>query len=175
VDLMRHRLTVRLNRVVVNGVAVEKAPKSTAGARPEAIGPVLLPELEQHLARYAQSGPDGYVFTGVMGGPLSTAVLNAEFDRARRAIDVPMVRLHDLRHCALTGLAQEGATLRDLMRAAGHSTSRAALIYQHTAEDRGEELAARLQKRAAVVLLDEVRGINAGWNAEAAEAGGNSL
>lgn len=53
-------------------------------------------------------------------------------------------RIHDLRHAGLTLAAQSGATLAEVMRRAGHTTSRAALLYQHAAEDRDRDLAARL-------------------------------
>ena len=52
--------------------------------------------------------------------------------------------MHDVRHAGLTAAAQVGATTRELMARAGHRTARAALIYQHAAEERDAVLAARL-------------------------------
>ncbi|WP_448611115.1 hypothetical protein [Geodermatophilus sp. URMC 60] len=40
-------------------------------------------------------------------------------------------------------------TLAEVMRRAGHSSSRAAMIYQHAAERRDAEVAARLGRLAA--------------------------
>ena len=40
-------------------------------------------------------------------------------------------------------IAQQGASLKDLMARAGHSTVRAAMIYQHAAEEGDADLAAR--------------------------------
>ncbi len=49
--------------------------------------------------------------------------------------------MHDLRHASLTAAAQAGGTTRELMARAGHRTARAALIYQHAAEERSAVLA----------------------------------
>jgi integrase len=57
--------------------------------------------------------------------------------------------LHDLRHAGLTLAAQSGATLAEVMRRAGHSSSRAAMIYQHAAERRDAEVAKRLGRLVA--------------------------
>ncbi len=51
---------------------------------------------------------------------------------------------HDLRHAGLTLSAQTGATLAEVMRRAGHSSSAAAMRYQHAADQRDAEIASRL-------------------------------
>lgn len=51
---------------------------------------------------------------------------------------------HDLRHTGNT-LAASGASLRELMTRMGHSTPRAALIYQHMVNGRDREIADRLR------------------------------
>lgn len=62
------------------------------------------------------------------------------------AISAGVIRftLHDLRAAGLTFAAQSGATPRDLMDRAGHSTFRAAMIYQRTATERGAIIAANM-------------------------------
>jgi hypothetical protein len=52
-------------------------------------------------------------------------------------------------HAGMTLAAQSGATLAEVMRRAGHSSSRAAMIYQHAAERRDAEVAERLGRLAA--------------------------
>jgi hypothetical protein len=50
--------------------------------------------------------------------------------------------LHDLRHHAATLIARKpGVTTRELMVHLGHSSPRAALIYQHATEERDREIA----------------------------------
>jgi integrase len=54
------------------------------------------------------------------------------------------VHLHDLRHYGATVAAQAGATTKELMSRIGHSSPRAALIYQHAADERDREIAERI-------------------------------
>ncbi|HET6953396.1 MAG TPA: hypothetical protein VFI47_23660 [Acidimicrobiales bacterium] len=51
------------------------------------------------------------------------------------------LHFHDLRHTA-NGFASNVASLKELMARMGHSTTRAALIYQHAQRDREREIAA---------------------------------
>jgi integrase len=56
---------------------------------------------------------------------------------------LPGVHLHDLRHTGNT-MAATGASLRELMERMGHSSARAALIYQHATRERDEAIAAAM-------------------------------
>ncbi|MGO9582737.1 MAG: site-specific integrase, partial [Acidimicrobiales bacterium] len=58
-----------------------------------------------------------------------------------------------LRHFAGTSAAHAGATTRELMARLGHSSPRAALIYQHATEERDHAIAAGLD-----ALIAEARG-----------------
>jgi integrase len=75
--------------------------------------------------------------------------VHAAWSTARRSAELPAVHLHDLRHAGLTLAAQSGATLAEVMRRPGHSSSRAAMIYQHAAERRDAEVAERLGRLVA--------------------------
>ena len=103
-----------------------------------------MPILQAHLEAYSASAPDSYVFTDGHGAPLAHRRWNYRWDRSRAAAGLPSVHFHDLRHAALTLLAQSGATLAELMSHAGHATPTAAIRYQRVAEGRGDVLAERL-------------------------------
>ena len=62
------------------------------------------------------------------------------------------LHLHDLRHTGSTWSAQSGATLKELMARIGHSSTRAAMIYQHATRDRDQAIAAALD-----ALIEEAR------------------
>lgn len=62
----------------------------------------------------------------------------------RRVTGRPDLRFHDLRHTALTLLAQQGATVRELMDAAGHADPQTAMRYQHSVSGRAQDLAKRI-------------------------------
>ncbi len=124
-------------------------PKSEAGARTVPIPDVVLPLLAMHLKRHTQPGPDGLLFTTRDDNPISRRN-RAWWRRACRIAGVPEgTHLHDCRHAGLTLAAQSGATLRELMDLAGHSTPRAAMIYQHSSQTRVAEVASGMSARLA--------------------------
>ncbi|MFF4017906.1 tyrosine-type recombinase/integrase [Streptomyces sp. NPDC001843] len=65
--------------------------------------------------------------------------------RTRKAAGVSAeLHFHDLRHTGNTLASTAGASTRELMTRMGHSSSRAALIYQHMTSDRDRAVAERL-------------------------------
>jgi hypothetical protein len=64
-------------------------------------------------------------------------------------VGLPDTHLYDLCHPGLTLAAQSGATPAEVMRRAAHSSTRAGMLYQHAAERRDAEVAARLGRLAA--------------------------
>jgi integrase len=72
---------------------------------------------------------------------LTRAQVQHAWNKAREAVGLPQYHFHDIRHSGLTLNAQSGATVRELMQRAGHSTSAASLKYQHVAQERGREIA----------------------------------
>lgn len=109
-------------------------PKSAAGRRTVTIPAAIRADVLAHLASYVAPNPDALVFTSSRG----TVLRRSNFQRATRwtatvaAAGLPGFHLHDLRHTGNTLAADSGASLRSLMARMGHSSTRAALIYQHT-------------------------------------------
>ncbi len=66
--------------------------------------------------------------------------------RPANAAGLPDLHFHDLRHTGTRWRRRQGATLRELMERMGHSSSRAALIYQHATQERDEAIAAGMGK-----------------------------
>lgn len=56
---------------------------------------------------------------------------------------------HDLRHTGNMLAAETGASTRELMHRMGHSSIRAALIYQHATSERDRAIAAGIDQRLA--------------------------
>ncbi|MCB8907906.1 MULTISPECIES: hypothetical protein [unclassified Streptomyces] len=54
------------------------------------------------------------------------------------------IHFHDLHHTGTTLASSAGASTRELMTRMGHSTTRAALIYQHMTSDRDQHIAGKL-------------------------------
>jgi integrase len=144
VDIAAATVRVQVGVVAVRRRGlVEQAPKSRAGRRSVArrtvaLPPPIMPELAAHLDQFAQPGRDGLVFVGPRGGRLWRSNFQPMWDAALTETGVrDDLHFHDLRHTGNTLAASSGASLRELMAHMGHSSPRAALIYQH-ATKRGE-------------------------------------
>ncbi|MGI9006623.1 MAG: tyrosine-type recombinase/integrase [Streptosporangiaceae bacterium] len=125
------------------GLAAD-TPKSRAGRRTVAFPDDLVPELRWHLERFAQPGERGLVFVGPKGAPLRRSNFRPIWGKACAAAGVPGLHFHDLRHTGSTLAAATGATLKELMARLGHSSTRAAMIYQHATLDRDQVIAKAL-------------------------------
>ena len=61
------------------------------------------------------------------------------------AVNLPDLHFHDLRHTGGTLSAATGASLKELMARLGHSSVRAAMMYQHATRDRDRVIALALE------------------------------
>lgn len=143
--------TVRIEASVVeltDGSLVTGPPKSLAGKRTVAIPAFMLADIRSHLDQFAQPGDDGLVFTGPKGAPLRRSNFTKTWCKATEAVSLTGFHFHDLRHTGNTIAATTGASLRELMERMGHSTTRAALIYQHRSAERDRLIADAMSKLA---------------------------
>jgi integrase len=116
-------------------------------------------EIKHHLDTHVSYGPDAMLFAPANGGcHLNDQVFREQFNPALTEIGCEGVRVHDLRHFAGTMTALTGATLAETMARLGHSTPKAAMLYQQVASGRAEEIAAGLS-RLAEGLHENGRGI----------------
>lgn len=158
-DLDLDRMTVTVARQWYKGEYRETK-------RPESDRTVYLPAtirgiLEAHLRLYVHPSPDALVFTTRNGTPPPTSWINRVLREAATPVGLEGLTFHSLRHAGGTLAAQTGATTRELMRRMGQSTPRAAMIYQHAADERDALIAKRLAEGAAsggnVIPLHEPR------------------
>ncbi|MEW2139973.1 tyrosine-type recombinase/integrase [Streptomyces sp. NPDC005409] len=145
-DLARSVVLVRrAQSELQNGKLADKTPKSAAGVRPVAFPAELAPEVSHHLEHFAGTGQDGHLFQGPRGGLLRRSNFRDDWNAAREKAGVHSgVHFHDLRHTGNTLASSAGASTRELMTRMGHSTTRAALIYQHMTSDRDQHIAGKL-------------------------------
>jgi integrase len=134
------------------GGLLPETPKSRAGRRTVAFPDELVPELRWHLERFAEPGERGLVFVGPKGAPLRRSNFRPIWNAARTKAGAPEMHFHDLRHVGGTLAATTGASLKELMARLGHSSTRAALMYQHASRDRDQAIA-----RALGGLVQQVR------------------
>ncbi|WP_374028543.1 tyrosine-type recombinase/integrase [Streptomyces sp. NEAU-sy36] len=124
-----------------SGKRIYKAPKSEAGKRSVAIPRSILPVVVAHMKQFAEPGADGRVFVGAKGATPRRNHFNGLWHKACAEVGIKGLRFHDLRHTGNTLASQTNASTRELMTRLGHSSTRAALIYQHTSDRREREIA----------------------------------
>jgi integrase len=146
VDLEGLTVTVRRAQAELqDGRLFDKAPKSAAGVRSVSFLAELLDAVTHHLEQFAAPGREGHVFVGLQGGQLRRSNFRDDWVKARKAAGVTAeLHFHDLRHTGNTPASTAGASTRELMTRMAHSSSRAALIYQHMTSDRDRAIADRL-------------------------------
>lgn len=151
-DLLHGTVTVDEQLVQLDGGKLEVGePKTAAGIRTVAIPPHLLSDVKAHLEKFVSADPDAWVFLGPKGAMLTRSNFGVIFRRAQNKAVLGGFTFHDLRHHAATLAASiPGVTTRDLMARMGHTSPRAALIYQHAAADRDAALAEALSALATV-------------------------
>ena len=118
----------------------------------------LVDELAKHLEQWGEPGPEGLVFPAAEGGPMRRSNFRRRtWAPATCAVGVAGLRFHDLRHSAGTLSAVAGATTKELMARMGHSSPRAALIYQHATAERDGAIADALDRLVAGTLAASSR------------------
>ena len=145
VDLRHHEVSiVQQIQDLKDGSVIVRRPKSDAGVRFVTFPDSLSAEFEHHLVHHAAPGPDGLLFCTGAGDPIRKANLHLAWSNARTAVGVEHLHFHDLRHTGNTMAAATGASTRELMGRMGHSSARAALLYQHATRERDHKIASAL-------------------------------
>lgn len=123
--------------------------KSEEGERLIALPHSLATELEQHYAGTEYRADTDYVFAHpTKGSRMCADWFRLEFANARKKAGIEgRIRLHDLRHAALTNLAATGASPIAVMATAGHRSMQTTKQYLHLAGVTFEQDAAALEAR----------------------------
>ncbi|WP_435838083.1 site-specific integrase [Streptomyces chrestomyceticus] len=123
-------ITVAKQLVVDGWEVYEDDPKTDAGARTIALDSATVLVLKRHRAQQDKDRKEwenawvetGRVFTKENGEMLHPANVIRRFIELYEEIDLPPVRLHDLRHGAATLAHAAGADLKDIQEMLGHSS-----------------------------------------------------
>ena len=126
IDLHARMLHVRNQRQRLDdGRMIDAAPKSRAGTRK-----LPIPRMIYDALRRNYQWGDGYV------EPITPSGLDAAHRRLLRRLDLPYIRLHDLRHTMATNAIRNGAIMRMLAAVLGHSDpALTARVYAHVDAD----------------------------------------
>jgi integrase len=122
VDLAAGRIEVAQIVVEVRGQITLGPPKTSAGQRIVALPKVVVEALAAHLDAIP-SADDRLVFPAPGGGPARLGHCRQRFWKpATIAADLHPLRIHDLRHTAVSLWIAAGATPNDIARRAGHTS-----------------------------------------------------
>ncbi|WP_435839014.1 tyrosine-type recombinase/integrase [Streptodolium elevatio] len=145
---------------LTTGRRVTGDPKSAAGKRTVFYPEFLDADVPRHLEFYVEESAESLLFVGERGGAFRRSTSGRKWRKARTAVGLPEhFHFYDLRHTGNTLAAQAGATVKELMVRAGQSTERAAMIYQHSTNERQREIAEGVDAR---VQRDRGRGTDRG-------------
>lgn len=122
VDLLRRRIDVAEIVVEVRGHLTYGPPKTRAGRRSVPMPRFVAEGLGNHLSRLAL-GPDSHVFPAPAGGPVRLGQWRRRFRQpAVRRAGLEPLRIHDLRHTAVTLWIAADATPNEIAARAGHTS-----------------------------------------------------
>ncbi|MCV7311781.1 site-specific integrase [Mycobacterium paraffinicum] len=124
-------------------------PKTRESRRTITVPTHLRPLLADHLHKYVDTAKTALLFPDPETGSFYTeGRFRGPFFAAREAIGHDDLHFHDLRHFGGVMAAVAGATTKEVMDRLGHTTSTAAMRYQHVAAGRADALAERLSALA---------------------------
>jgi integrase len=155
VELDRATMAIVRNRVSAGrGKAVSThQPKTRRGRRNVALDVTSVEVLRRHrpvqLEERMRLGPawvdSGYVFCGVDGAALHPDTITASFKSIIGNLDVPQIRLHDLRHTSATLALKAGIHPKVVSERFGHATVSITLdLYSHVLDGMQAEAAEQI-------------------------------
>lgn len=144
VDLERRVISVRQTVVAVGGEREFSTPKTSRGHRRVALDSGTVASLKALWGRLPTNST-GLIFATKDGGPLSGSAVTKRFQSLISQLDLPRIRLHDIRHTHATLALEVGVHPKIVSERLGHSTVALTLdIYSHATPHMQAEAAERL-------------------------------
>jgi integrase len=130
VELAGHRLTVNQAANVIDGEELVAVPKTRRNRRVIDLDPDTVVMLQRHRARQREqflmlgvsATASDRVFTNEIGEPLRPNSVGQAFRRLADAAELPVIRLHDLRHTHASHLLMAGVNVKVVSERLGHSS-----------------------------------------------------
>ncbi len=162
VDLERCVLSVIHTFTTVNGAMLSSTVKTAKSRRQVSLDAVSVAVLRAHRLRQNQErlalGPawedHDLVFCEPHGAPLHPDKLTVRFGKLVRASDLPVIRLHDLRHTHATLALRAGIHPKVVSERLGHATTGITLdLYSHVAPELDHQAADRVASLLTLTTL----------------------
>lgn len=148
--------TIRITKSIVrapDGEIIEKDPKSSSSIRAIAVPQMTMDELKTEKERQEKNKKDlgdeyqdqGYVVCWDNGEPFKPDYISKAFKSAIRALKLPDITFHDLRHTHATLLLEQKVHPKIVQERLGHSTISMTLdIYSHVLPNLQQEAANKM-------------------------------
>ena len=142
-DVQRRRAVIAESVTPVQGLGLVWGTDKTHQRREVPIPQLLATELAEHVA---DKQPDDLVFAGIRNGqPLRVSTFRTSFTAAAKAIGVPDLYPHQLRHTAASLAIASGADVKVVQQMLGQGSATMTLdTYGHLFEDRLDEVASAM-------------------------------
>ena len=155
IDFTNGMVSVAREIVFVPGKGyIVSAPKSAKGRRVVDITPEVVTHLKRHAAQQAEHRlsiesvwkDEGWVLARPDGSHVNPNAITKAFKNLRDELELPPVRLHDLRHTHASLLLKAGVHLKVVSERLGHSNiGITADIYSHVTPGMGKDAAQKFQ------------------------------
>lgn len=145
IDLDASTLVIRQARVQAGKETVIGDPKTDRGRRTVPLHPAAVAALRETkrmtltenpaVPMREKIGKDRLVAVDAIGNPITPAAFSTAFQRHAVAADLPRIRLHDMRHSAISLLLQQGVPVVTVAKLAGHDPAMTMSVYGHATDD----------------------------------------
>ncbi|MBW1639570.1 site-specific integrase [Microbacterium resistens] len=145
VDLDAGTLHIRQARVQAGRSTVIGDPKTERGRRIVPLHVAAVNALRETrrmtlienpaVPMQEKTGGERLIAVDALGNPITPAAFSTAFQRHSMTAGLPRIRLHDMRHSAISLLLQQGVPVVTVARLAGHDPALTMTVYAHATDD----------------------------------------
>ncbi len=134
----RQELTINKSYQRLNGRDVITTPKTKKSNRTIKLPKFLCEEMQEYIGMLYEIGEDERLFQ------ITKSYLHHEMDRGAKAAGVKRIRIHDLRHSAISLLIEMGFSALAIAERVGHESIDITYRYAHLFPTKQTEMADKL-------------------------------
>ena len=140
-DFEKHTLTINKSYQRMKGRDVVTSPKTPKSNRTIKMPQFLCDEMQDYLRMLYEVGNDERIFQ------ITKSYLHHEMDRGAKAAGVKRIRIHDLRHSAISLLIEMGFSALAIADRVGHESIDITYRYAHLFPTKQTEMADKLDEQ----------------------------
>ena len=137
-DFEKRTLTINKSYQRLNGQDLITTPKTEKSNRVITMPQFLAEEIQDYIKMLYGIGPDDRMFT------VTKSYLHREMDRGAKEAGVPRIRIHDIRHSAVSLLIDMGFSATAIADRVGHESIDITYNYAHLFPSKQAEMADKL-------------------------------